>query len=125
TIVFNNAQREFYKQSGIDSYFYRNQHDDNDDSIAETTYNEDGFNIVPADFKRFRINVDFTENELYTRQLLMNFHNSATPGFDYGLEGKGDTPLASDAYWTLNNEPYVIQAFSYDQALRIPLIVKA
>jgi len=125
TIVFNNAQREFYKQSGIDSYFYRNQHDDNDDSIAETTYNEDGFNIVPADFKRFRINVDFTENELYTRQLLMNFHNSATPGFDYGLEGKGDTPLASDAYWTLNNEPYVIQAFNYDQALRIPLIVKA
>tara|TARA_R110002012_G_scaffold206357_1_gene376128 strand:+ start:41311 stop:43140 length:1830 start_codon:yes stop_codon:yes gene_type:complete len=124
TITFNNAQREFYKQSGTDSYFFRNQYDDYKDTTEETTYNEDGFNNVPADFKRFRINVDFTENELYTRQLLMNFHNSATDGFDYGLEGKGDTPLASDAYWTLNNEPYIIQAFNYDETLRIPLVVK-
>ncbi|SFN82095.1 Por secretion system C-terminal sorting domain-containing protein [Bizionia echini] len=125
TIVFNNAQREFYKQSGTDSYFFRNQLDENEQTTDETIYNEDGFNIVPADFKRFRINVDFTENELYTRQLLMNFHNSATDGFDYGLEGKGDIPLASDAYWILDNQPYVIQAFNYDQTLRIPLIVKA
>ncbi|TYB79828.1 T9SS type A sorting domain-containing protein [Bizionia myxarmorum] len=125
SVTFNNAQREFYKQSGPRSYFFRNEDDNSDNTSEETTYTEEGLNIVPADFKRFRINVDFTENELYTRQLLMNFHNSATDGFDYGLEGKGDTPLASDAYWILDNQPYVIQAFSYNQALQIPLVVKA
>lgn len=125
-VTFTNAQREFYKQSGADSYFFRTGNtNDNENTLNETEYNEDGLNIVPTDFKRFRINVDFSENEFYTRQLLMNFHHTATDGYDYGLEAKGDITQNSDAYWVLENVPYFIQAFNFDLELRIPLVVKA
>jgi len=125
-VTFTNAQREFYKQSGTDSYFFRTENNSSSENIfEETQYNEDGFNIVPADFKRFRINVDFSQGEFYTRQLLMNFHHTATDGFDYGLEAKGDFTQNSDAYWILDDVPYFIQAFNYDMELRIPLVVEA
>src|SRR5690606_18690454 len=76
-------------------------------------------------FKRFRINVDFSQGEFYTRQLLMNFHHTATDGFDYGLEAKTKFSENSDAYWILDDVPYLIQAFNYDMELRIPLVVEA
>lgn len=125
-VTFTNAQREFYKQSGANSYFFRTADaSSTEDTIEETEYNEYGLNIVPADFKRFRINVDFSQGEFYTRQLLMNFHHTATDGFDYGLEAKTKFSENSDAYWILDNVPYLIQAFNYDMELRIPLVVEA
>ncbi|MEZ4802763.1 MAG: T9SS type A sorting domain-containing protein [Gelidibacter sp.] len=124
TVYFKNSHRTFYKQSGVDSYFFRNNAANNENEPEETQYNEYGYNIVPSDFKRFRINVDFDNEATYTRQLLMNFHNSATDGFDYGLEGKSPEGPDSDAYWVLNNVPYNIQAFSFDESLTIPLVVK-
>src|SRR5690606_26215595 len=125
-VTFTNAQREFYKQSGANSYFFRTADaSSTEDTIEETEYNEYGLNIVPADFKRFRINVDFSQGEFYTRQLLMNFHHTATDGFDYGLEAKGDFTQNSDAYWVLDDVPYFIQAFNYDMELRIPLVIEA
>lgn len=125
-VTFTNAQREFYKQSGTDSEFFRTADTSStEDTIEEIEYTEDGLNIVPADYKRFRINVDFSQGEFYTRQLLMNFHHTATDGFDYGLEAKGDFTQNSDAYWVLDDVPYFIQAFNYDMELRIPLVVEA
>ena len=132
TVTFNNSQRAFYRQSGADSYFFRTDEDTAEtevhpyEAVNETQYNEDGLSIVPEDFKRFRINVGFDNNgtESYTRQLLMNFHHTATDGFDYGLEAKVDSSLDSDAHWTLEGVPYAIQALEYDEDLKIPLIVK-
>lgn len=109
-VTVKNSHREFYKESDPDSFFFRNA------SSSDTANN------LPEDFKRFRINIDF--DQVYTRQLLMNFHNTATDGFDYGLEGKSPGVLNSDAYWTQDDIPFVIQAFSYDDSLNIPLIVK-
>ncbi|WP_452221319.1 T9SS type A sorting domain-containing protein [Lacinutrix salivirga] len=117
-VYFKNSHRAFYRQSGAESYFFRNSDDTNTNTLTEN-----GLNTVPSSFKRFRINVGF--NEDYNRQLLMNFHHSATAGFDYGLEAKPYELLASDAHWTLNNNPYVIQAFNFDLALTIPLVIKA
>ncbi|MEH6537497.1 MAG: T9SS type A sorting domain-containing protein [Psychroserpens sp.] len=124
SIRFNNSQRSFYKQSGTNSSFFRLS-ETNSSSFNETDYTEEGYNIVPEDCKRFRINVGFDNNgiESYTRQLLMNFHHTATDGFDYGLEAKGAGDLESDANWTLDGEPYAIQAFEYDETLTIPLII--
>ena len=74
----------------------------------ENPYDENGYFQVPDDYKRFRIIVSF--DTLYSRELLANFHDSATDGFDYGLEAKHPNAITSDAYWTQNNEAYVIQA---------------
>lgn len=125
-VTYTNAQRVYYKQSGADSYFFRSNNSDTQaTTVVETEYNEYGLNIVPEDFKRFRINVDFVDVESYTRQLLMNFHHTATDGFDYGLEAKGKLSEHSDAHWVLDNDPYFIQAFDFNTELRIPLVVNA
>ena len=87
-------------------------------------YQENGLAIVPSDYKRFRINVEFTVNEAnYVRQLLLNFHDSATAGFDYGLELRASENLESDAYFTLDNEDYLGQAYPFEETLVIPLTV--
>ncbi|MCX7547668.1 T9SS type A sorting domain-containing protein [Xanthomarina sp. F1114] len=125
TVLFSNSQRVFYKQSGADSEFFRTS-ETSSNTYNESQYNEDGYNIVSEDYKRFRINVGFNNNgnESYSRQLLMNFHHTATDGFDYGLEAKISEQVASDANWVLEGVPYVIQAFNYNMELRIPLVVK-
>ena len=115
-VFITNAQRNFVKESSGSSFFF-GQEEHNE----QRTYTENGLNIVPEGFQRFRINVAF--NDLYTRQLLMNLHDSATEGFDYGLEGKHPLLIDSDAYWEQDDIPYTIQALKYDLELRIPLLL--
>ncbi|MEY8847741.1 T9SS type A sorting domain-containing protein [Psychroserpens sp. XS_ASV72] len=115
TVRTTNAMREFYKEADTDSEFFRTSEADSNTSDDEYS------NSIPDDYKRFRIYVDF--NDLYTRELLMNFHSTATDGFDYGLEGRSPEGPASDAYWVLDNVPYVIQAFDFNTDLRIPLVI--
>ncbi len=114
-VTVRNEHRAFV-QEGPDSFFFRN-------AEIGTPADEDLFYQVPEDYKRFRINVDF--NDLYTRQLLHNFHHTATDGFDRGLEGHRPGGPASDAFWILEEDKFVIQAHSFDESLRIPLIVNA
>lgn len=123
TVRAKNEMRAFYKESSANSEFFRNATPDSDETTAtEIQYNEDGLSIVPSDYKRFRLNVEF--NNLYKRQLLQNFHVSATDGYDIGLEAKGvQEGPNSDAYWPFDNDKYVIQAFSFDESLTIPLEV--
>lgn len=128
-VIFSNSHRVFYKQSGADSEFFKTSSTKeltDINTIPEARYTEDGYNIVPEDFKRFRINVGFDNNgnDSYTRQLLMNFHHTATAGFDYGLEAQIAEQVSSDANWILDGTPYAIQAFDYNEALKIPLLVK-
>lgn len=125
TVKTKNAHRDFYRESGSDSYFFRISNtiaNSSSNRTNDNTTNEYGLNIVPEDYKRFRINVIF--NDTYTRQLLQNFHTTATDGFDYGLEAKSPLGVDNDAHWVLNDEPYVIQAFNFEQSLTIPLVVK-
>jgi hypothetical protein len=115
-VTVKNEHRVFVQEAPGNSLFFRN---------AETLSpnNEDIFNQLPENFKRFRINVDF--NDLYTRQLVQNFHHTATDGFDRGLEGHRPGGPASDAYWVLDDEKFVIQAHDYNETLRIPVEVHA
>ena len=120
-----NAHREYYKQSGSSSEFFRTSESNTSSltgTINELIYDDNGYQIIPSDYKRFRLNVDF--NDTYTRQLLHNFHQTATPGFDYGLESNNSEPLASDSYFILGDMPYIAQANSYDEDLKIPLVIK-
>lgn len=115
-----NAMRKFEKEATNVSEFFRQQQND----LSRTDYiqyNEEGLQIVPEDYKRFRINVDF--NDTYTRQLLQNFHYSATDGKDYGLESKSPELIESDAHWIQDDEAYSAQAFSFNENLTIPLNV--
>ena len=126
TVYAKNAHRVFAKESDGNSYFFRNSTDDGDNTTETTSiqYQDNGLSIVPDDFKRFRINVDFTANEAqYTRQLVLNFHESATAGFDYGLELIHSEPTPSDAYFLLDEKIYNGQAFPFEETLIIPLTI--
>ena len=118
-----NNMRVFYKETSSDSEFFRSSSETSQDTpdTNDLEYNEYGYSIVPAIAKRFRVNVDF--NNTYKRQLLLNFHPSATDGFDRGLEAKSPGGVSSDASWLFGTEPMVIQAFSFDQDLKIPLAI--
>ncbi|WP_439152156.1 T9SS type A sorting domain-containing protein [Winogradskyella sp.] len=105
-----------YEKEGTDSYFFRNN--------PGIDYYENGLNIVPNDYKRFRLNIDFTVGEdQYTRQVVLNFHDSATAGFDYGLELSRSDNYPSDAYFTLDDKAYSGQAYPVEVSLKIPLVV--
>jgi hypothetical protein len=117
-VYVKNVHRNFYKVSSPDSEFFRTT----SEAMTTNQYDENGYYIVPSDYKRFRIIGSF--NDLYSRELLANFHDTATIGFDYGLEAKSPSTIASDMHWTFDNEDYVIQAHSFDSELRIPLVVK-
>jgi hypothetical protein len=104
--TLRNTHRIFYRQSDPDSEFFR---------ITTNIKSAD----IGANYKRFRLNIDF--NDLYTRQLVQTFHESATPGFDYGLESVHPQDVDSDAYWTIDNKAYVAEANVYNENLILPL----
>lgn len=126
SFLIKNSHRTFYKETGAESLFFgaNNETPLGDNDVTNTPNNSltnDGYSIIPEDYKRFRLFVEF--NELYTRELLHNFHANATDGFDYGLEAKSPKGVASDASWILNKVPYVIQAHDFDEGLKIPLVI--
>ena len=124
TVYTKNSHRAFAKESDGNSTFFRNNNDNNTNEVTGIQYQENGLSIVPEDYKRFRINVDFTVDEAeYTRQLVLNFNDSATAGFDYGLELIRTESSASDAYFSLDEKVYSAQAFPFEEALTIPLAV--
>lgn len=117
-----NNMRVFQKESSGSSEFFRTINSENSE-VAIPNYTDEGLFIVPEDFKRFRLNIDF--NDTYTRQLLQNFHDTATAGEDYGLETRSPEALSSDAYWPQGEKAYNAQAFKFDVELRIPMIVNS
>lgn len=125
TVRTTNDHREYYKQSNTNSEFFRSSNNsmrNSNETTPELIYDENGLQILPSEYKRFRINIDF--NDIYTRQILQNFHASATNGFDYGLESKSPIDAPTDVHWVLNEVPYITQAFNFDPDLTIPLVVK-
>lgn len=128
-----NSHREYYKQTGADSEFFRMSNQDDVGFIENDSATEDNatttnsvlnpYGVVPEAYKRFRLNVDF--NDVYTRQLVQTFHGTeATTGFDYGLESKSPSTIAKDAYWLIENEPYVAQALPFASNMTIPLHIQ-
>ncbi|WP_370392418.1 T9SS type A sorting domain-containing protein [uncultured Winogradskyella sp.] len=125
-VTVNNSMREFVKEDGTNSIFFRSAEATNDVSSESNSiqYQDNGLSIVPDDYRRFRVNVDFTVGESqYTRQLVLNFHDTATFGHDRGMELKRAQAYDSDAYFELDGDDYGAQAYPFNQDLRIPLII--
>ncbi|KAB8151606.1 T9SS type A sorting domain-containing protein [Kordia sp. TARA_039_SRF] len=128
TVQTKNAHRVYYKQSNTDSEFFRPANSDNEfitenEQNTANTEETSPYGEIPDDYKRFRLNIDF--NDVYTRQLVQTFHDTeATTGFDYGLESKSPSGVANDAYWTINQEPFIAQALPFAIDLSIPLHIK-
>lgn len=126
-VTVRNSHRAFI-QEGTESVFFRAPLISNSSESATTQnqiqYQDNGLSIVPDDYKRFRVNVDFTVGEnQYTRQLVLNFHESATLEHDRGLELKLPQNYDSDAYFMQDEKSMSGLAFPFSEELRIPLVV--
>jgi hypothetical protein len=110
-VTTKNQHRTFYKESGSESEFFK-----------LNTNNNTTNSLLPSDYKRFRLNIDF--DNTYTRQLVHTFHDDATEGFDYGLENKCLNILNKDSYWENNSVFFTSQALPFNIQLSIPLTVK-
>ncbi|MEM6517606.1 MAG: T9SS type A sorting domain-containing protein [Bacteroidota bacterium] len=129
-VVLRNNHRVFEKIAPGNSQFFRILNESNNSADTNTAntnssvaYNEYGLSIVPDGHKRFRLNVTF--NDEFVRQLVHNFHSTATDGFDYGFEAKMSSTAPNEASWILDDVPYVIQANAFDTDLVIPVVVNA
>ncbi|WP_336129191.1 T9SS type A sorting domain-containing protein [Mesoflavibacter sp. CH_XMU1422-2] len=120
-LLISDSHRTYYRESGADSEFFRTAQQNESASNQNGQSITNGSDVLPADYKRFRLNIDF--NETYTRQLLQNFHDTATPNEDYGLESNMYSALNSDAYWSQNSKKLVTQANAYDLDLAIPIVL--
>jgi len=126
-IFTRNSHREYYSEAGAESVFFRNGSDKSSgdkEKVTRMRRNEDGYKIVPDDYKRFRLNIDF--NDTYTIRLIQNFHESATDGFDYGLEIKQAADEKSEVYFkNVGDDAEILaQANQFDRDLRIPLYIE-
>lgn len=125
-VTVKNAHR-VYQKEGANSYFFRSNDSDSDnenDTNLGIQYQDNGLPIVPSDYKRFRINVDFSTSEAqYTRQLLLNFHDSATFEHDRGLELHRADNLSSDAYFVQAEDNFSGLAYPFTEELTIPLTI--
>lgn len=125
TVFARDSHRAFVKESDSNSgILFRTGTANTNESQTNTSgfrYNDDGLFIVPDDYKRFRLNIDFDDD--YTYQLMQNFHDTATEGFDYGLEIKQATDVSSEVYFKNPEEDnqLLTQANKFDRNLRIPL----
>ncbi|WP_047545884.1 T9SS type A sorting domain-containing protein [Psychroserpens sp. Hel_I_66] len=121
-VYVKNSHRNFYKESSTNSEFFRTTMSNTEEDPTASQYDENGYFIVPEGYGRFRLAASF--NGLYSRELLANFHQTATNGFDYGMEAKLSETFPTDINWTSDDNNYVIQAHSFDIELVIPLKVK-
>lgn len=116
TVKTSNTHRTYYKESLSQSEFFRNDNF-NQTSIPDSQLQVG--DVIPDEYKNFRVYITF--NDTYIRELLINFHDSATTGFDYGLESVSPGGAVNDAYWNVSYGALVTQALPYSIDLEIPI----
>lgn len=97
SIVFNNAQRAFARESLNQTVYFKNS---SKNKISDVE-NED---IRP------KIWFNFTDSKGYTKQLGLGYDEHASYDYDRGYDAKSYDNLKNDLHWLVNNESLIIQA---------------
>lgn len=126
-LVFRNTHRNYVKRSSGISTTAKTSTQENfvtnfgADNLIQ--YNAEGYSIVPADFKRFRFNVTFV-NQQFNRELVHNFNANLTNGKDYGYETYISPVNSTDAYFLNLDRKLNGIADAYDIDMKIPFVLK-
>ncbi|MGM0933823.1 MAG: hypothetical protein ACQEWD_10300 [Bacteroidota bacterium] len=100
-VSFKNSHRVFKKENSTNSSFRMQQE------------------VIP----RLRLNVAF--DDLYVRQLLLAFRDEATTGIDHAMDAKTFGSLSTDAAWSIEEEPFLINVQPFEAEKLIPFIISA
>ena len=128
-LVRTKNEHRVFEKLGAQSNFFRNNdssisNDNSKSNNSEIQFQDNGLPIIPDDYMRFRINVEFTVDATkYVRQMLLNFHDNATMSHDRGLELHRSSNLNSDVYFVQEDDIFSGLAFPFTETLKIPLVV--
>ena len=112
TITFNNSQRTFYKESDGDLSFFASAPGSNNNNPINGT----PANVLPA----IRFNVAI--NDLYVRELVLQFEPSTTMDLDYGWEGPiANNKQVNDVYMEVEDQGLVINSIPFSTDKKVPL----
>ena len=101
TIKFNNGQRVFQPEDGINSVFVKSGNTKN--SKSSNNQNKD---------TRGKIRLGFNSINTIHRQLLLTVDSNTTAGFDWGYDAPYNDSQKDDMYWMVASDKYVIQAIN-------------
>lgn len=111
SLVFNNEQRVFAKESTSNAIFYRSSTPEN-----TTTTTDD----------RIKIWLSFIEPSEHKRVIGLGYDANATQGYDKGYDAKAYDDQRNELYWVLNDEKLSILALpQLDITEELPLGIKA
>ncbi|GAK95105.1 hypothetical protein JCM19298_882 [Nonlabens ulvanivorans] len=112
SVEFNNTQRAFYKESDGSLSFF---------AAAPGSNNNNPINSTPAHvLPKIRINV--AVNDLYVRELVLQFHSSTTMGRDIGWEAPvSQNQQANDVYMPVANQGLIINSIPFSTDKKVPL----
>lgn len=112
SVSIKNAHREFYKEAGALSEFYRS---------TSATSATNTSSILS------HIKINTTINNQSIRQVALIFDDNATDGVDRGFDGLSpdDDLFANDAYFWLNNQNFVIQGVKFNEDKQVAFGIKA
>ncbi|GAL74821.1 hypothetical protein JCM19275_860 [Nonlabens ulvanivorans] len=112
SVEFNNSQRAFYKESDGSLSFF---------AAAPGSNNNNPINSTPAHvLPKIRFNV--AVNDLYVRELVLQFHTSTTMGRDIGWEAPvSQNKQANDVYMPVANQGLIINSIPFSTDKKVPL----
>jgi putative surface-exposed virulence protein len=112
TIKFNNGQRIFQKEDGINSQFIKPGNSKNS-KISESKQSDD---------TRMKFRIGFNSVGTLHRQLLTTVDSRATTGKDWGFDALYIDTQSDDMYWMIENKKYTIQGIdTIDESTILPL----
>ncbi|MAN59901.1 MAG: hypothetical protein CMC08_08730 [Flavobacteriaceae bacterium] len=118
TIEFKNSHRVYVPKDDVISVFRNSENTASEEEAASAAAN------VDDRWPQMRLDIVF--NELYARQILLGFHDTATDKDDRMYDGPSPMDAkAGEAYFTIDSDegikPYVINFTNFELGKRIPL----
>ena len=126
TIVINNSQRNFVKETSGNSFFFFNGNQVNNDASSDTAMNDypesldDSHFDAPDTRQKFRI--QFNSAQQFNRELLLTIDEHSTLGYDRMYDGYNSGGPEDDMKWIITEEEAVIQAIDkITNGLQLPI----
>ncbi|MGB5419659.1 LamG-like jellyroll fold domain-containing protein, partial [Algibacter sp.] len=100
-INFNNNQRIFQVEDGINSVFTKSASTKNNKNASTKVENKD---------TRLKLRIGFNSVNTLHRQLLATLDDNSSYGYDWGYDAPYYDNQMDDMYWMINSDKYTIQA---------------
>ncbi len=128
TIVINNSQRNFVRETSGSSFFFFTGNQINHaassaaNSDTENQVLDDSYYDAPDLRQKFRIGYD--SPELFHRELLLTIDEATTMGYDRMYDGLNSGGPEDDMKWMIEDNQAVIQAIKkIEDGLELPLLL--